>query len=74
MIAVKCCKILVSKIDKFVLEVHRASVLDQTASGLNLNLKGKAKVVFAGASMEDVLRMMDRQTSSMILLLTACNW
>ncbi|KAI3320841.1 hypothetical protein HD806DRAFT_219231 [Xylariaceae sp. AK1471] len=67
----KCCETLVNEIAGRVRKVY-ASTADQTAIR-DLNLKGKAKLVFSGASMEDVLRMVDRQTSSMALLLTACN-
>ncbi|KAI1124207.1 hypothetical protein F5Y10DRAFT_285280 [Nemania abortiva] len=40
----------------------------------DLGIRGKAKFLLSGNSMEEVLRMVDRQTSSMTLLLTACNF
>jgi hypothetical protein len=67
LLIVKCCKTLVIEIDGSVRDVY-----DATATN-NQNLMGKAKLVLSIASMEDVLRMIDRQTSSMTLLLTACN-
>ncbi|KAI1630605.1 hypothetical protein F4809DRAFT_654690 [Biscogniauxia mediterranea] len=67
-VSMKCCQSLISKIDEFMAEVN------DDASGVNqLTLRGRAKITFSGASMEDVLRMVDRQTNSMNLLLNACN-
>ncbi|KAJ2971993.1 hypothetical protein NUW58_g9277 [Xylaria curta] len=63
----KCCRTLITEIDGSVRDVYNA-----TTTG-DLSLKGKAKFVLSSTSMEDVLRMVDRQTSSMTLLLTACN-
>ncbi|KAI1504818.1 hypothetical protein F5X99DRAFT_349869 [Biscogniauxia marginata] len=66
--SMNCCKALITKIDQFVQEVN------DDASGVNqLSLRGRARIAFSGASMEDVLRMVDRQTHSMNLLLNACN-
>jgi hypothetical protein len=68
---VELCEALVAEIAGRVRKFY-ASIEDETASS-DLNMKGKVKLLFSGTSMEDVLRMVDRQTNSMILLLTACN-
>ncbi|KAI5922432.1 hypothetical protein F4810DRAFT_264039 [Camillea tinctor] len=66
--SMNCCQALISKIDEFMAEVNDDS------SGVNqLTLRGRAKITFSGASMEDVLKMVDRQTNSLNLLLTACH-
>ncbi|KAI0430048.1 hypothetical protein F5Y09DRAFT_342045 [Xylaria sp. FL1042] len=63
-----CCQLLIKKVDAFVRGVQR----DDVAGGSShLNFMSRAKMALSGSSMEDVLRMIDRQTNSMNLLLTA---
>ncbi|KAI0818406.1 hypothetical protein GGR55DRAFT_74012 [Xylaria sp. FL0064] len=65
-----CCQLLIKKVDAFIREVQR----DDIAGGSgHLSFMGRAKMALSGSSIEDVLRMIDRQTNSMNLLLTACN-
>ncbi|KAI1346304.1 hypothetical protein F5Y01DRAFT_27756 [Xylaria sp. FL0043] len=68
--SVTCCQLLIKKVDAFIREVQR----DDVAGGSShLSFMGRAKMALSGSSIEDVLRMIDRQTNSMNLLLTACN-
>ena len=70
--SLRCCRLLINKIDLFLNEV-RASVRMGGRSS-TLELRKKIKVVFGGSSLDNVLNMIDRQTASMNLLLTACHW
>lgn len=70
-----CCQMLLSKIDEFISDITLDVSDESSLAGRipRLDFKGKAKVIFAGSTMEEVLRMVDRQTNSLNLLLTACN-
>ena len=70
--SLRCCRLLINKIDLFLNDV-RASVRMGSRSS-TLELRKKIKVVFGGSSLDNVLNMIDRQTASMNLLLTACHW
>lgn len=66
-ITITCCKILVEKLDAFV------SSLEQEKSQ-ELGVSDKLKIMFGNRDIEDMLKLVDRQTGSLNLLLTACNW
>ncbi|KAI1273407.1 hypothetical protein F5Y07DRAFT_376857 [Xylaria sp. FL0933] len=65
--SVTCCQLLIKKVDAFIRDVQKDDVAG------HLSFMSRAKMVLSGSSIEDFLRMIDRQTSSMNLLLTACN-
>ena len=70
--SLRCCRLLISKIDLFLNEVRTREKVGGRSS--TLDLRKKIKVVFGGSSLDNVLHMIDRQTASMNLLLTACHW
>jgi hypothetical protein len=45
-----------------------------TWTGKPLELRQKFKVVFGSAGPENIQKTIERQTSALTLLLTACNW
>ena len=65
--SVACCRMLVQTMDNQIADL----VLDE-ANGLDL--PSKIKVVFETKISEDFQKYIDRQTSALNLLLTACNW
>jgi hypothetical protein len=65
--SMSCCRILISKIDDRMSELHQSP--DET-----LDFSSKMKIVFGSKSMDDLQKMIERQTNALTLLLTACNW
>jgi hypothetical protein len=65
-----CCWVLAEKLDSFVTQLHESGASNRG----RLDVKGKFKLVFGSSSVDEVLRMIDRQTNALALLLTACNW
>jgi guanine nucleotide-binding protein G(i) subunit alpha len=65
--SIYCCKTLADEI-----ELHLAQ-LKQPPNGA-LKLSAKVKVVFGTKSMDQMQKMIERQTSALTLLLAACNW
>ena len=65
--SVSCCRMLVKSMDDQIskLDWNNANALD---------LRSKSKVVFERKTYEDFQKYIDRQTSALNLLLTACNW
>ncbi|KAG8525553.1 uncharacterized protein KY384_009197 [Bacidia gigantensis] len=66
-VSLACCKTLIGIIDGQLSDITKKP--DET-----LDLATKFKFVFNGRSMDELLTMIERQTSSINLLLTACNW
>jgi hypothetical protein len=66
-VSIKCCHLLISKMERFFLELT-------TWTGKPLELRQKFKVVFGSAGPENIQKTIERQTSALTLLLTACNW
>jgi hypothetical protein len=66
-VSIKCCHLLISKIESFFSELS-----DLTEKPLDF--RNKFKVVFGSAGPENVQKLIERQTSALTLLLTACNW
>ena len=64
--SLKCCQMLVSRIEHQLSEMH--------LNGAGLDAASKVKLTVGGKSMEEVQKMLERQTSALTLLLTACNW
>jgi hypothetical protein len=66
-VSIKCCHLLISKMERFFLELT-------TWTGKPLELRQKFKVVLGSAGPENIQKTIERQTSALTLLLTACNW
>lgn len=63
-----CCGILVGKLDILLSEFQQAQKPDgRTAAS------AKLKITFGSKGMDDLQKMIERQTNAMTLLLTACN-
>ncbi|KAF2829614.1 hypothetical protein CC86DRAFT_464147 [Ophiobolus disseminans] len=65
-VSIKCCQLLIGKIESFFSDL--AALAEKP-----LELRQKFKVVFGSAGPEHVQRLIERQTSALTLLLTACN-
>ncbi|PVI03867.1 hypothetical protein DM02DRAFT_625395 [Periconia macrospinosa] len=65
-VSISCCKLLLTKLDDFV------TSLNQPASK-PLDMTGKAKVVFGISRLDEIQKLLERQTNALVLLLTACN-
>lgn len=63
--SIRCCQILATKIEAELEKLH------QNSDGSLLWRKGKS--LLKGSGLADLQNMMDRQTSTLTLLLTACN-
>jgi len=66
-VSIKCCQLLINKIESFFLELD-------ASSGKSLEVRQKFKIIFGSAGPENIQKMIERQTSALTLLLTACNW
>lgn len=60
-----CCQTLASKLDSQLLGLQQ--------SGRRLSSVGKLKLVLNGRTIDDIQKMIERQTGALTLLLTACN-
>ncbi|KAH7392970.1 hypothetical protein BKA66DRAFT_567695 [Pyrenochaeta sp. MPI-SDFR-AT-0127] len=65
-VSLSCCRVLVSKVENFFCDL---SCLVEKP----LDFRNKFKVVFGSAGPESVQKLIERQTSALTLLLTACN-
>ncbi|KAH7090801.1 hypothetical protein FB567DRAFT_300162 [Paraphoma chrysanthemicola] len=65
-VSIKCCGLLINRIEGFFSDL--ASLNEKP-----LDLRNKFKVVFGSAGPESVQKLLERQTSALTLLLTACN-
>ena len=65
--SINCCQILATKIES------RLSGLLQKPDGA-LAPSAKFKLMIGTKNMDDIQKMLERQTSALTLLLTACNW
>jgi hypothetical protein len=62
-----CCKTLVGKIDA------QLSALQQESDG-SLGMASRIKFILRSHDIEGIQKMIERQTNTLTLLLTACNW
>ena len=62
-----CCKRLISEIERGISKLH------QTRYHV-LTLNSKMKIVFGNRSLDDLQKMIGRQTSALNLVLTAYSW
>jgi guanine nucleotide-binding protein G(i) subunit alpha len=66
-LSIKCCRMLIDKMDSEVSELH------QSADN-GLNSQGKIKLMIKNSKLEELQKMVERQTNALTLLLTVCNW
>jgi hypothetical protein len=66
-VSITCCRMVVGKIDTHL------SAMDQ-GEGNTLGVESKIKLVFKSGELEDLQKILERQTNALTLLLTACNW
>lgn len=66
-LSIKCCRMLIDKMDSEVSELSRSA-----DSGLNS--QGKIKLMIKNGKLEELQKMVERQTNALTLLLTVCNW
>lgn len=66
-LSITCCRMLVSKLD---FEVSQLGQNDDSG----LDKKGKMKLVVKNGTLEELQKMVERQTNALTLLLTVCNW
>lgn len=66
-VSIRCCQQLITKMESLFSEL---TVL----IGKPLESRQKFKFVFGNAGLENIQKMIERQTSALTLLLTACNW
>jgi guanine nucleotide-binding protein G(i) subunit alpha len=66
-VTITCCRMLTTQIDSHVSELN-LSASDE------LEFRSKMKLIRKNGTLEDLQKMVERQTSALTLLLTACNW
>ena len=66
-ISVSCCKILTDRLEAIFNEAARVNNNPR-------DILGKLKVVYGIGALDELQKLVERQTSSLTLLLTACNW
>lgn len=65
--SVACCRMLVRRMDSEVEDLRQNS-------GTGLDAQDKIKLMARNGTLEELQKMVDRQTSALTLLLTVCNW
>ncbi len=65
--SVTFCRMLVRRIDTEVEDLKQNI-------GMGLDAQNKIKLLLKNGSLEELQKMVDRQTSALTLLLTICNW
>lgn len=66
-VSVACCRMLTHRMESEISELCRNA--DNTLDSL-----GKAKLMVKNGTLEELQKMVERQTSALTLLLTVCNW
>ena len=61
------CRVLISKLYGRVSELHQST-------NKTLDFSSKIKLIFGSKSMDELQKMIERQTNVLTLLLVACNW
>jgi guanine nucleotide-binding protein G(i) subunit alpha len=64
--SVTCCRMLIRRIDSEVEDIRQKS-------GTGLDAQSKIKLLMKNGTLEELQKMVDRQTSALTLLLTVCN-
>lgn len=65
--SVTCCRMLVRRIDTEVEDLRQKS-------GTELDVQSKIRLLIKNGTLEELQKMVDRQTSALTLLLTISNW
>ena len=65
--SITCCRMLIDEIDSQVSNFHRIA-----ENGLSS--QGKLKLIVKNGTLEELQKMVGRQTNALTLLLTVCNW
>jgi hypothetical protein len=66
-VSLSCCRLLAYELEAFFTRLNANT--DNPLSGT-----GKIRIVAGGRSADDIQKFIEHQTSSLTLLLTACNW
>jgi hypothetical protein len=66
-LSIECCRVLIDKMDSEVSGLHRSA-------DNGLNSQGKIKLMIKNGKLEELQKMVERQTNALTLLLTVCNW
>lgn len=66
-VSVTCCRMLVKRIGD---EIDGLGTDEEGG----LDMKGKFKLIMKNGGLEELQKMVDRQTGALGLLLTVCNW
>src|ERR1700712_2193167 len=61
------CRVLISKLDGRISQLRQST--DKT-----LDFSSKIKLIFGSKGMDELQKMIERQTNVLTLLLVACNW
>lgn len=63
--SISCCKVLVDELDEAFGKFDVAGSLDSVA---------KLKIILGTGGLDELQKLLERQTNALSLLLTACNW
>ena len=66
-LSLSCCEVLLTKLDGHLSELH------QNPDG-TLDIPSRLRLIFQSSSVEQLEKMIERQTSALALLLQAINW
>ena len=66
-VSISCCRMLIAKLQSHVSEL-------QQNAGNTLDFESKMKLIVKNGTLEELQKMVERQTIALTLLLTACNW
>lgn len=67
--SISCCKMIIERIDERLPELRPWP--DAT---LTLDRRDRVRLALGTGKMEELQKMLERQTNALTLLLTACNW
>jgi hypothetical protein len=66
-VSISCCRMLITMLQSHVSELHQNA-------GNTLDFENKMKLIVKNGTLEELQKMVERQTIAFTLLLTACNW
>jgi guanine nucleotide-binding protein G(i) subunit alpha len=66
-ISISCCRMLITKLNTHIVDLRENSKN-------SLDFKSKMSFVLKSGILDDLQKMLERQTIALTLLLTACNW
>jgi len=65
--SISCCRMLITALQSHVSKLHQSA-------GNTLDFESKMKLIVKNGTLEELQKMVERQTIALTLLLTACNW